>query len=194
MTARVTSGRSPIPARCATRSRMIRRKFNLRGCRPLTPNEADYKHCLYGNLKFCTAPCIGNVTREQYLQQVLAACDFLAGQSERNARTARSRNEEGRRCAGFRESRAACAMRWPICAARRKRPESFERLAVHAAGCHRSGNEICEELARVLESACAAGTHRRFRHLQHQRHLRRRIAWSVSGMAGLTARIIGGSK
>ena len=61
---------------------MIRRKFNLRGCRPLTPTDADYKHCLYGNLKFCTAPCIGNVTRDQYLQQVLAACDFLSGQCE----------------------------------------------------------------------------------------------------------------
>ncbi len=61
---------------------MIRRQFHLRGCRPLTPNERDYKHCLYGNLKFCTAPCIANVTREQYLQQVLAACDFLSGQCE----------------------------------------------------------------------------------------------------------------
>ena len=59
---------------------MIRKQFHLRGCRPLTPDEKDYKHCLYGNLKFCTAPCIGNVTREQYLQQVLAACDFLGGQ------------------------------------------------------------------------------------------------------------------
>lgn len=61
---------------------MIRRKFNLRGCRPLTPAEVDYKHCLYGNLKFCTAPCIANVTRDQYVQQVLAACDFLSGQCE----------------------------------------------------------------------------------------------------------------
>src|SRR6476620_6788814 len=34
---------------------MVRKKFNLRGCRPLTPTEQDYKHCLYGNLKFCTA-------------------------------------------------------------------------------------------------------------------------------------------
>src|SRR5256712_3990409 len=58
-----------------------RKQFNLRGCRPLTPNETDYKHCLYANLKVCTAPCIGNVTREQYLMQVLAACDFLDGQS-----------------------------------------------------------------------------------------------------------------
>jgi excinuclease ABC subunit C len=61
---------------------MIRRQFHLRGCRPLTPNERDYKHCLYGNLKFCTAPCINNVTREQYLEQVKAACDFLSGQSD----------------------------------------------------------------------------------------------------------------
>jgi excinuclease ABC subunit C len=61
---------------------MVRRKFNLRGCRPLTPTEQDYRHCLYANLKFCTAPCIGNVTREQYIQQVLAACDFLSGQCE----------------------------------------------------------------------------------------------------------------
>jgi excinuclease ABC subunit C len=61
---------------------MVRRKFNLRGCRPLTPTEQDYRHCLYANLKFCTAPCISNVTREQYIQQVLAACDFLSGQCE----------------------------------------------------------------------------------------------------------------
>src|SRR5258708_31906255 len=61
---------------------MVRRRFHLRGCRPLTPGEPDYRHCLYANLKFCTAPCIGNVTREEYLLQVRAACDFLAGQSD----------------------------------------------------------------------------------------------------------------
>jgi excinuclease ABC subunit C len=58
---------------------LVRRQFNLRGCRALTPGEADYKHCLYAHLKYCTAPCIGNVTRGQYLEQVRAACDFLEG-------------------------------------------------------------------------------------------------------------------
>jgi excinuclease ABC subunit C len=58
----------------------VRRQFNLRGCRVFTPGEADYKHCLYAHLKYCTAPCIGNVTREQYLEQVRAACDFIEGQ------------------------------------------------------------------------------------------------------------------
>lgn len=59
---------------------LVRKQFNLRGCRVFTPGEADYKHCLYAHLKFCTAPCINNVTREQYLEQVKAACDFLDGQ------------------------------------------------------------------------------------------------------------------
>jgi excinuclease ABC subunit C len=59
---------------------LARRQFNLRGCRVFTPGEADYRHCLYAHLKYCTAPCIGNVTREQYRQQVIAACDFLSGQ------------------------------------------------------------------------------------------------------------------
>ena len=61
---------------------LVRRQFHLRGCRPLTPTERDYRHCLYAHLKYCTAPCITNVTREQYLDQVRAACDFLAGQCE----------------------------------------------------------------------------------------------------------------
>jgi excinuclease ABC subunit C len=72
----------PFPNSGALRSTLLlmRRTFNLRGCRVLTPTEADYKHCLYGNLKWCTAPCIGNVSHAQYLQQVEAACAFLDGQ------------------------------------------------------------------------------------------------------------------
>ncbi|HEV2691262.1 MAG TPA: excinuclease ABC subunit UvrC [Verrucomicrobiae bacterium] len=59
---------------------LARRQFNLRGCRVFTPGEADYKHCLYAHLKYCTAPCVGNVTPAQYLDQVKSACDFLEGQ------------------------------------------------------------------------------------------------------------------
>jgi excinuclease ABC subunit C len=74
----------PFPNSSALRSTLalVRRQYHLRGCRPLTPGERDYKHCLYGHLKYCTAPCIGNVNREQYLEQVSAACDFLEGQCE----------------------------------------------------------------------------------------------------------------
>ncbi|HEY5232561.1 MAG TPA: excinuclease ABC subunit UvrC [Verrucomicrobiae bacterium] len=59
---------------------LARKQFNLRGCRVFTPGESDYKHCLYAHLKHCTAPCVENVSREQYLEQVKAACNFLEGQ------------------------------------------------------------------------------------------------------------------
>jgi excinuclease ABC subunit C len=71
----------PFPNSGALRSTlaMVRRQFHLRGCRPLTPTERDYKHCLYAHLKYCTAPCIANVTRDQYLDQIKAACEFIEG-------------------------------------------------------------------------------------------------------------------
>src|SRR5512144_2765237 len=72
----------PFPNSGALRSTLalVRRQFHLRGCRPLTPTERDYRHCLYGHLKYCTAPCINNVTHDEYLDQVRAACEFLEGQ------------------------------------------------------------------------------------------------------------------
>jgi excinuclease ABC subunit C len=74
----------PFPNAGSLRSTLslVRRQYHLRGCRPLTPTERDYKHCLYAHLKYCTAPCIGNVTRDQYLDQIKAACDFLEGQCQ----------------------------------------------------------------------------------------------------------------
>ncbi len=71
----------PFPNSGALRSTLalVRRQYHLRGCRPLTPTDRDYKHCLYAHLRYCTAPCIGNVNREQYLDQIKAACQFLEG-------------------------------------------------------------------------------------------------------------------
>jgi excinuclease ABC subunit C len=106
---------------------MIRRKFNLRGCRPLTPGEADYRHCLYGNLKYCTAPCIGNVTRDQYLLQVQAACDFLSGQSEEFEKQL---EEEMKRAAAALDFEKAASLRDALDDLRRttRKTEKFERL------------------------------------------------------------------
>lgn len=106
---------------------MARRKFNLRGCRPLTPSEADYKHCLYANLKYCTAPCIGNVSREQYLLQVRAACDFLSGQS---AEMEEQLEAEMKKAAAALEFEKAAELRDALDDLRRtmKKTEKFERL------------------------------------------------------------------
>ena len=106
---------------------LVRRQFNLRGCRPLTPTEQDYRHCLYAHLKDCTAPCIGNVTHEQYLQQVLAACDFLDGQ----CREMQEQLEvEMKKAAAAREFEKAAQLRDMLQDLRRttQRTEKFERI------------------------------------------------------------------
>ena len=67
---------------CRRTTTMLRKKFNLRGCRPLIPTKRDFKHCLYGHLKHCSAPCVEKVTLEEYRNQVASACEFLEGQTE----------------------------------------------------------------------------------------------------------------
>src|SRR5688572_28445387 len=106
---------------------LIRRQFNLRGCRPLTPTEADYKHCLYGNLKWCTAPCIGNVAHEQYLEQVRAACDFLEGQCEELAGQLEA---EMKKAALAQDYEKAAGLRDVLADLKRttRRTEKFERI------------------------------------------------------------------
>jgi len=106
---------------------LARKQFNLRGCRAFTPGEGDYRHCLYAHLKYCTAPCVGNVTRGQYLEQVKAACDFLEGQ----CRELRPQLEtEMKRAAAARDFEKAAELRDLIRDLNEtwKRTEKFERV------------------------------------------------------------------
>lgn len=59
----------------------MKKRFGLRSCRPVDPGERDYRHCLDHVIKNCSAPCIGRVTREDYLAKVQEACEFLEGES-----------------------------------------------------------------------------------------------------------------
>ena len=128
---------------------LARRQFNLRGCRVFTPTEADYKHCLYAHLKYCTAPCVGNVTREQYLEQVRATCDFLEGQS----REMQSELEtEMKRAAAAHDFERAASLRdlirdlqdtW-------KRTEKFERIPYTLPLSINPENDLVE-LGKILD-------------------------------------------
>jgi excinuclease ABC subunit C len=60
---------------------LIKKKFHLRSCRPLLPGEQDFRHCLDHIIKNCSAPCVGRITRAEYLARVREACAFLEGRS-----------------------------------------------------------------------------------------------------------------
>ncbi len=119
----------PFPNSGALRSTLalVRRQYHLRGCRPLTPTERDYRHCLYAHLKYCTAPCIANVSREQYLEQVTAACDFLAGQCQEMQGQL---EEEMKKAAANQEYEKAAQLRDLIADLKRttRKTEKFERI------------------------------------------------------------------
>lgn len=59
----------------------VRKKYGIRSCRALEPDERDYKHCLDHVIKNCSAPCIHRIAREEYLRRVDEACEFLDGES-----------------------------------------------------------------------------------------------------------------
>ncbi len=61
----------------------LNRGFGLRACRPVTPGEDDYRHCNADIIRNCSAPCIGRITREAYLERVTEACRILEGKGKR---------------------------------------------------------------------------------------------------------------
>src|SRR5678809_580425 len=85
------------------------------------------RHCLYAHLKYCTAPCIANVTRDQYVDQVKAACDFLAGQC---AEMQEQLESEMKKAAANQEYERAAELRDLLKDLTRttRRTEKFERI------------------------------------------------------------------
>jgi excinuclease ABC subunit C len=140
----------PFPNSSALRSTLalVRRQFHLRGCRPLTPAERDYKHCLYAHLKYCTAPCIANVSREQYLDQVKAACDFLDGHCQEMQGQL---TEEMKKAAAAQEYERASQLRDLLADLRRttEKVNRFQRLPYSLPLAIDPDKDLAE-LARVL--------------------------------------------
>lgn len=60
---------------------LMKRLYGLRSCRPPVPDERDHKHCLDHIIKNCSTPCIGKITRGEYIARVKEACAFLDGKS-----------------------------------------------------------------------------------------------------------------
>jgi excinuclease ABC subunit C len=60
----------------------LNKHFGLRVCRPLRPDEGDYKHCSNDIIKNCCAPCVGRVTVAEYKSRMEQAVEFLSGKGD----------------------------------------------------------------------------------------------------------------
>jgi excinuclease ABC subunit C len=61
----------------------LNRGFGLRVCRAANPGDAEYRHCNADIIRNCSAPCIGRIDREQYVERVEDACRILEGKGRR---------------------------------------------------------------------------------------------------------------
>jgi excinuclease ABC subunit C len=75
----------PFPHSGALRETLdwLNRGFGLRVCRPAEPGAEDYRHCNADVIRNCSAPCVGRVTRGEYLEKVEEACRILEGKGRR---------------------------------------------------------------------------------------------------------------
>lgn len=66
----------------ATRAAMdfVEKHFGLRKCRPRVPGPEDHRHCINDIVRYCSAPCVGRIARDEYGGRVEEACAFLRGE------------------------------------------------------------------------------------------------------------------
>ena len=72
----------PFPSDSVVRTMLdfTEKRFGLRKCKPIIPDADTYKHCINEIVRFCSAPCVGRVTPEEYRARFDEACAFLRGE------------------------------------------------------------------------------------------------------------------
>lgn len=56
------------------------KRFGLRKCTPILPDKSSHTHCMADVIRFCSAPCLQRITREDYHARFEEACAFLRGE------------------------------------------------------------------------------------------------------------------
>ncbi|MDP6490186.1 MAG: excinuclease ABC subunit UvrC [Kiritimatiellia bacterium] len=100
----------PFPSSAAARATVdfIEKHYGLRKCGPRIPDEETHKHCINDIVRFCSAPCIGKVSEEEYRERVNEACAFLRGERLKVLQDVRESMEDA---AGKRDYERAAALR-----------------------------------------------------------------------------------
>ena len=79
----------PFPSAPVVRAAkdFVEKRYGIRECEAIEPDEETHRHCLADVIRTCSAPCLGRVTREEYAARFEEACAFLEGkrQSELSA-------------------------------------------------------------------------------------------------------------
>jgi excinuclease ABC, C subunit len=103
----------------------IRRLFPIRTCRRNISPDKKQRPCLYYHIGLCSAPCSGNISKEDYNVLVRNACEFLEGKQDE---VIKKLEEEMYRCAEELKFEKAAALRDRI----RSLNEMLKKQAVYS--------------------------------------------------------------
>ena len=58
----------------------VEKRWGIRGCDALVPDEETHRHCHADVVRFCSAPCEGKIAMADYRERFAEACAFLHGE------------------------------------------------------------------------------------------------------------------
>ena len=72
----------PFPSAPVVRAAkdFVEKHYGLRGCKCLAPDAEAKRHCMADRIRYCTAPCLGRISPEDYRERFNEACSFLRGE------------------------------------------------------------------------------------------------------------------
>ena len=71
----------PFPSSPVVRAAkdFVEKRYGIRECEDICPDEEAHRHCHADVIRRCSAPCLGRVSRADYLARFDEACAFLEG-------------------------------------------------------------------------------------------------------------------
>ena len=72
----------PFPSSPVVRTAkdFVEKRYGIRECDAIRPDEETHRHCLADVIRTCSAPCLGRVSAEEYRARFEEACAFLKGE------------------------------------------------------------------------------------------------------------------
>ncbi|MBQ3289191.1 MAG: excinuclease ABC subunit UvrC [Kiritimatiellae bacterium] len=71
----------PFPSAPVVRAAkdFVEKRWGIRECDAIEPDAETHRHCLADVIRTCSAPCLGKISREEYVRRFEEACAFLEG-------------------------------------------------------------------------------------------------------------------
>jgi excinuclease ABC subunit C len=144
----------------------LEKRFGLRKCAAAIPGTEDHKHCINDIVRFCSAPCIGKITSEDYRQRIEEACAFLRGERPAILKEVETVMEEAAQALDFEKAAAWRDILQSLWAAIRQRARAA-RTPLDRRQDRLAGAQALQELLRLekpprlieaFDISCISGT------------------------------------